>query len=317
LSIKASALKEHSSTLKSRIYRCWDLYPLLIPGIVLVFIFSYLPMVGIIIGFKDYSLFAGNNPVDAIFKSDWVGLKNWTSLWKQPEFRRSVSNSFIISIMKIVLTFPVPVILALMINEVRHRTTKRVIQTVLYLPHFMSWVVVAALFLSLLGTSGIVNNLIVSLGGESQKFFMDNRWFRWVLVFTSAWKESGWGTIVYLAAITGIDPELYEAAKVDRANRLQQIWHITLPGIAGTIVMMLIMRLAGIMGAGFSQILVMYNPTVYASGDIIETYVYRVGLGQMNFSRGTIVGLFGSVVGATLMMAGNYISRKVTEKSIW
>lgn len=308
---------DHKASLSSRLKRCWDLYPLLIPGIVLVFIFCYLPMYGVIIGFKDYSLFAGKNPLDAIAQSSWVGLKNWTVLWKQPEFKRAVSNTLIISLMKIIFGFPIPILMALMINEVRNRTAKRIIQTTLYLPHFMSWVVVAALFLSILGTSGVVNKIILSMGGDMQKFFMDNAWFRWVLLFTSVWKESGWGTIVYLAAITGIDPELYEAAKVDRANRLQQLWHITLPGISGTIVMMLIMRLAGIMDAGFGQILVMYNPTVYNSGDIIGTYVYRIGLGQMNFSRGTIVGLFNSVINCVLMLGGNFFSRKLTEKSIW
>lgn len=311
-------LRAHRRKLaRSQFLKTWDLYLLLIPGIIFVLIFSYLPMYGIIIGFKNYNIFAGSSPLDAIAKSPWVGLKNWNQLWKLKDFKRAVSNTLEISCLKIIFEFPLPIILALMINEVRSVKTKRVIQTVLYLPHFMSWVVVAALFLSIFGTSGIVNNVIQSLGGEPQKFFMDNRWFRVMLIISSMWKECGWGTIVYLAAITGIDPELYEAAKVDRANRFQQIIHITLPGIASTVIMMLVMRLGGIMNAGFGQILVMYNPTVYESGDIIGTYVYRIGLGQLNFSRGTIVGLFNSVIGCVLMMFANWFSRRITERSIW
>lgn len=311
-------LRAHRRKLaRSQFLKTWDLYLLLIPGIIFVLIFSYLPMYGIIIGFKNYNIFAGSSPLDAIAKSPWVGLKNWNQLWKLKDFKRAVSNTLEISCLKIIFEFPLPIILALMINEVRSVKTKRVIQTVLYLPHFMSWVVVAALFLSIFGTSGIVNNVIQNLGGEPQKFFMDNRWFRVMLIISSMWKECGWGTIVYLAAITGIDPELYEAAKVDRANRFQQIIHITLPGIASTVIMMLVMRLGGIMNAGFGQILVMYNPTVYASGDIIGTYVYRIGLGQLNFSRGTIVGLFNSVIGCVLMMFANWFSRRITERSIW
>ena len=303
--------------LRSRLLRSVDMYLLLLPGLLLVLVFAYFPMYGIVIGFKDYSLFAGRTPLEAVFNSPWVGIKHWNVLWTQMDYRRALANTFIISAMKIAFGFPAPILLALMINEVRQRALKRVIQSTLYLPHFMSWVVVGALFQSILGTSGVVNHMIVSLGGTQQRFFMDNAWFRWVLLLTSMWKESGWSTIVYLAAITGIDPQLYEAARVDRANRWQQILHVTLPGIAPTIVMMFILRLGGMMDAGFSQILVMYNPTVYKSGDIIGTYVYRIGLGQLNFSQGTLVGLFNSVVNCILMLGGNMLSRKLTEKSIW
>lgn len=302
---------------RSRLRRSLSLYWLLIPGLILILIFHYTPMYGLVIGFKKYNIFAGANPFDAIAKSPWVGLANWSKLWVQSKFRQAVANTFIISAMKIVIGFPIPIILALMINEVRNTALKRTLQTVMYLPHFMSWVVVGALFMNILGTTGIVNAIIVACGGEVQKFFMDNNWFRWVLLLTSVWKESGWGTIVYLAAITSIDPALYEAARIDRANRLQLIWHVTLPGIAGTVVMMLILRLGGIMDAGFSQILVMYNSTVYKSGDIIGTYVYREGLGKLNWSQGTLVGMFNSIINMVLVLSGNIISRKLTERSIW
>ena len=314
---KRIAKRSGKKTARNRFKKSLSLYALLIPGLFMIILFHYVPMYGLVIGFKKYNIFAGNTPFEAIRLSPWVGLANWSKLWIQSKFRQAIINTFVISAMKIVIGFPIPIILALMINEVRGTITKRVLQTVMYLPHFISWVVVGALFMNILGTTGIVNTWIVAMGGTTQKFFMDNHWFRWILLLTSVWKESGWGTIVYLAAITGIDPALYEAARIDRANRLQQIWYVTLPGIAGTIVMMLILRLGGIMDAGFSQILVMYNSTVYKSGDIIGTFVYREGIGKFNWSQGTIVGFFNSIINMILMLGGNYISRKLTERSIW
>ena len=294
-----------------------SMYALLFPAMVLLLLFHYLPMFGLVIAFKDYNIMLGSNPIEAISLSPWVGLKNWTRLWVQSKFQRSITNTLIISLMKILFYFPVPILLALMVNEVRHTMVKRTIQTVLYLPHFISWVVVGALFMNILGTTGIVNMIIKLFNGKPQKFFMDNRWFRFLLLLTSSWKESGWNTIVYLAAMAGIDPQLYEAARIDRANRLQLIWHVTLPGIASTIVMMLILRLGGIMDAGFSQILVMYNPTVYKSGDIIGTFVYREGLGKLNWSQGTMVGFFNSLINMVLILGGNMLSRRLTQRSIW
>ena len=311
------AKQSHKKMARARLRRSYSMYAMLIPGIIMVFIFCYVPMYGLVIGFQKYNIFAGANPFDAITKSPWVGLDNWAKLWKMSKFRQAVANTFIISALKVFICFPIGIILALMINEVRSNIAKRTLQTVMYLPHFISWVVVGALFMNLLGTTGIVNQIIAALGGEPQKFFMDNRWFRFVLVISSAWKESGWNTIVYLAAMASIDPALYEAARIDRANRLQLIWHVTLPGIASTIVMMFILRLGGIMDAGFSQILVMYNSTVYKSGDIIGTYVYREGIGKMNWSQGTIVGLFNSIINMILVLGGNLLSRKLTERSIW
>ena len=302
---------------RSRLRRSLPLFALLIPGIVFIVIFHYLPMFGLVIGFKKYDIFAGANPIDAIFKSPWVGMKNWNDLWIKSKFRQAVINTFIISALKVGICFPLGILLAVMINEVRSNIAKKTLQTVMYLPHFISWVVVGALFMNIMGTTGIINQMIISMGGQAQRFFMDNRWFRFILVLTSAWKETGWNTIVYLAAMASIDPELYEAAKIDRANRFQQIIHVTLPGIASTIVMMLILRLGGIMDAGFSQILVMYNSTVYKSGDIIGTYIYREGIGKLNWSQGTIVGMFNSVINMLLLLGGNWLSRRLTERSIW
>lgn len=302
---------------RARLRRSLSMYPMLIPGFILVLLFCYAPMFGLVIGFQKYNIFAGANPLDAITKSSWVGLDNWYRLWEMSKFRQAVANTFIISALKILFCFPLGIILALMINEVRYRAVKRTLQTVMYLPHFMSWVVIGALFMNILGTTGIVNTMIVGLGGRPVKFFMDNGWFRFVLLFTSAWKETGWNTIVYLAAMTGIDPALYEAARMDGANRFQQVFHVTLPCIASTIVMMLILRLGGVMDAGFAQIQVMYNPTVYKSGDIIGTFIYRESLGKLNWSQGTIVGFFNSLINLILVLGGNLLSRRLTGRSIW
>lgn len=315
--IKLNTKFQRKKSSRMQLRKSLDMYLLLIPGVLLVLLFAYVPMYGLVIGFKKYNIFLGSNPYEAIRLSPWVGLDNWTRLWKQAKFHQVVQNTLVISVLKILITFPVPVFIALMLNEVRSRLIKRTLQTVMYLPHFLSWVVVGALFMNILGSTGIVNQVITAMGGKPQKFFMDNGWFRWILIGTSIWKNAGWNTIVYLAAITGIDPELYEAARIDGATRMKQIYYITLPCIASTIVMMLILRLGSLMNAGFSQVIVMYNPTVYASGDIIDTYVYREGLGKLNWSVGTLTGMFTSIVNMILVLSSNALCRKYTERSIW
>ncbi len=297
--------------------RSADMYLLLVPGLLFILLFHYAPMYGVVIAFKDYGIFNGANPIDAIGKSQWVGFLHLRRLWVQPEFQQAFTNTLIISAIKIGIGFPIPILMALLMNELRSVSYKRSIQTALYLPHFMSWAVVGALFLSMLGTGGPVNGLITSMGGKMIPFFMSTTWFRWVLLASSVWKESGWNTIIYLAAITGIAPELYEAARVDGATRLQQAQYVTLPGILSTVMMMLILRLGGLLNAGFDQVLIMYNPTVYKAGDIIDTYVYRIGLGQLNFSMGTAVGLFNSVVSFFLVTSSNVVCRKLFGRSIW
>ncbi len=294
-----------------------SMYALLVPGLIFIFIFNYLPMYGTLIAFKDYNIFAGNNPIDAIFKSEWVGVKYWKQLWSESMFRQAFRNTLTISIMKIVIGFPIPILLALFINEIRSVLYKRTIQTVLYLPHFMSWAVIGSLLLSILGTTGPVNTVLRTLGLNNVAFFMDANVFPWVLVISALWKEAGWNTIVYLAAIAGVSPDLYEAATVDGATRIQRMRYVTLPSIASTIMMLLILRLGNLMAAGFDQVLVMYNPTVYSTGDIIDTYVYRIGLGQLNFSLGTAVGLFNSVINLILVTTSNLFSRKAFGRSIW
>lgn len=307
------------SSLSSYLRRNFDLYLLLIPGLIFMIIIKILPILGVSIAFVDYNIYAGDNPIDSIFQSEFVGLDIFRSLFQKEEFIQAFRNTLVISVMKIAILFPLPIILALLLNSVRVQTFKKVTQTVLYLPHFLSWVVVGGIFLSLMGTSGVINNTLRQLGiiHEPIRFFMDNSIFRWVLIITEGWKEIGWSSIIYLAALAGVDPELYEPATVDGANGFQRMIHITLPGILSTIILMLTMRVGSVLDAGFTQILVLYNPTVYQSADIIQTYTYRIGLGQMNFSLGTAVGLFNSVIAFVLVISTNFISRKTLGKSIW
>jgi putative aldouronate transport system permease protein len=275
-------------------------------------------MLGIAIAFQDYNIFAGTGPIDAVWKSDFVGFANFIRVMGREEFMLAMRNTFVISGLKIAFLFPLPIILALMLNSIRSVAYKRVAQTIVYIPHFFSWVIVAGIFMTLLSMNGIVNQLFVRLGrNEAIPFFMDPSLFRWLLIFTDAWKEVGWGTIVYLAAIAGIDQEMYEAAHVDGARPFQQLVSITLPSLTPTIVLLLTMRVAAVMDAGFGQILVMYNPTVYATSDIIQTYVYRIGLGKMDFSMGTAVGVFNSGINFILMILANAFSRRMTGRGIW
>lgn len=297
--------------------RNYDLYLLLIPAVLYILVFNYLPMAGITIAFKDYNIFAGNNPIDSIFKSDWVGLEHFAKLFQGRDFARVFRNTLVISLYRLIYIFPLPIITAIMLNEIINVPFKRTVQTIVYLPHFLSWAVVSGIFLTLLGSTGLVNQLINSLGGTTINFLSSKSWFRTVLIVTDAWKEVGWGSIIYLAAITSVDQQLYEAATIDGAGKVRQMLSVTIPAITPTIIMMLILRVGRILDAGFEQIFVMYNSIVYEVADIIGTYVYREGLGRMNFSYGTAVGLFNSVVALVLILSSNWLSKRLTDKSIW
>jgi len=300
------------------IRRNYDLYLLLIPALVILVIFHFVPMWGLQMGFRDYKLTAGGQgPWHAISASKWVGLENLEKVIRKKDFIRALTNTLEISVLKILICFPLPVIFAIFLNEVHSEKFQKGLQLVVYLPHFLSWTVAAGIFVSLLNSTGAVNQIIAALGGQKIRFLMDNTYFRWVLILSDVWKELGWGSIVYLAAIAGLDQECYEAAVVDGANRFQKIWYITVPGLMPTVVMMLIMRVGGIMNAGFDQIFAMYNSMVYDSADIIGTYVYRISLGKLDFSTGTVIGVFNSLIGMILTMSANYFSKKVTGRSIW
>ncbi|MFD0616053.1 ABC transporter permease [Paenibacillus sp. GCM10027629] len=312
LPVPGSNRRGYFPSLWSDIWKEWDLYLLLVPGVLFILLFKYTPMYGITIAFKDFNIFTGFGD------SPWVGWKHFEKLFTSPDFARVFQNTVIISLLKIIILFPLPIIVALMLNEMKNMIIKRSVQTVIYLPHFLSWVIVSGLFIDLLSTNGgLVNKLLVSLNLEPVAFFLDNSVFRSVLVTSAGWKETGWSTIVYLAAFSMVDPTLYEAAKIDGAGRWKQLWHITLPGIAPIIILMFILRLGNILEAGTEQILVMYNPVVYKVSDVIGTYVYRQGLGNQDYSFTTAVGLFEAVISFTLVIVGNALSKKYLQRGIW
>ncbi len=290
----------------------WDLYLMLVPGILFFALFRYLPMYGVIISFQDY------NPFGGIWKSEWVGLKHFISLWNYDGFWIIFRNSILLSLLNLIFFFPVPIILALMLNEVRKNHFKNIIQSIIYMPHFISWVVVAGISYLILATQdGIVNELIVKAGGESQSFLTSSNWFRPLIILQSIWKEAGWGTIIFLAALSGVDPQLYEAAVVDGANRWRQLWHITLPAIRSTIFILLILRLGHILDNGFEQIFLMLSATTYSVGDVFETYVYREGLVGGKYSYTTAIGLFKSIVGLIMVVGANRLAKKFGEEGVY
>lgn len=295
----------------------WSLYLMLVPGLFFLFIYKLLPLWGLQIAFKDYKMFAAATPWKAITESAWVGFKHFQKLFGSSQFIKVLRNTLEINFLKILWLFPVPILCAILLNEIRNAVYQKLCQTLIYVPYFFSWVVIFGIFYSLLGSYGVVNTVISALGDSRINFFGDQSVFRSLLVFTEGWKEVGYNTVIYLAAITGIDPTLYEAAKMDGANKFRQIRHITLPGLLPTIILMLIMKVGYILTTGFEQVLVFYNPSVYDVADIIETYVYRIGLGQADFSLATALGLFNAVVAFVLIVGANTISKKSLGRSIW
>lgn len=295
----------------------YALYLMCIPGLIYVIGYKFLPLIGLQLAFKKYNMFAGNGLLDSMFKSKWVGLTHFEKIFHSDEFWLLLNNTVSISLLKMVILFPLPILLAILMNEMHSIRFKRSVQTLIYLPHFLSWVIIHGIFSTLLSNSGVINNFLVSVGLPRISLYTDPTLFRSLLIFTEGWKESGWGAIVYLAALTSIDPQLYEAATVDGANRLQRMWHVTLPGIVPVISLMLLLRVGGILAAGTEQILVMYNPAVYNVADVLQTYIYRVSLGKLDFSTGTAMGLFESIVGFLLTVSCNGLSKKLFGRSLW
>lgn len=305
---KSSAFKNFMKYLTRDKY----LYLLLLPGIVALFIFNYIPMYGVVIAFKEYNIFAG------ISKSPWVGFLQFERLFRNPDFSQVIVNTLLISTYKLIWGFPAPIILALLLNELRNKHFKKTAQTILYLPHFISWVIFAGLIVTFLNpTTGVVNDIIVRLGGRKVDFLASKSMFRSILVITDIYKGVGWGTIVYLSAISGVDPTLYEAATVDGASRFRQVWHITLPAIRSVVVVLLILNLSNILNAGFDQVFLLYNPLVYEVGDIIDTYVYRKGLVDSNYSLASAAGLFKNGIALILIVTTNSIVKRLGEEGLW
>lgn len=285
---------------------------MVLPGIIWYLIFAYGPMYGLIISFKDFSPFKG------ITKSPWVGFKWFIQFFESQFFWRLIRNTLLLNIFNIIFSFPVPIILAFLLNEVRHNWYKRIVQTVSYLPHFVSTVIIVGMLVNFVAPSGgIVNNIIVALGGEPIHFMVKPEWFRPLYIITGIWQNAGWNSIIYIAALSSIDPQLYEAAYVDGANKIKQIWYVSLPGILPTIIIMLILALGSILSVGYEKIILMYNTATYETADVINTYVYRRGVVGGEYSFGTAVGLFQSVINFMFIVAANKISRKVSNVSLW
>lgn len=288
------------------------IYVLLLPGILYFILFKYVPMGGVVIAFQDFNSFLG------IRGSDWAGLKHFERLFNEPTFYRLLRNTLMLSLYNIVLGFPAPIILALMLNELRLQWFKRSIQTMIYLPHFMSWVVVVTMFYVLFESqSGLFQSWIASLGFQKFTMMMSSDWFRPMYILQVIWRDSGWGTIIYLAALAGVNPELYEASRMDGANRMRQLWHITLPGIRSTIVILLILRLSDVLELSFEHVYLLLNGLNREVADIFDTYVYRIGLIQGQLSYSTAIGLFKGAVGLVLVVIANGLSKKLGEEGIF
>ena len=287
-------------------------YLMLLPGLVFIIIFLYLPIAFNFIAFKDYKIFLG--PLE----SPWNGLDNFKRLFQNSDFIRILKNTLIISFYKILFGFPIPILFALLLNEVRCVLFKKTVQTIVYLPHFISWVVLASLATTLLSPNdGFLNNLLVQMGREPIFFLGDPNYFRGVLVATDIWKEMGWAAIIYLAALAGVPVDMYEAAAIDGASKIQKILYITIPSILPTIVIMLLLRMGGILNAGFEQVFTLYNPAVYEVADIIDTYVYRIGIVETQYGFSAAAGLFKSFIACFMVVTCNWLARKSGQEGLF
>jgi putative aldouronate transport system permease protein len=309
---KSSVLKVSARSWKKALLSEKWLYLMLLPGLLFFIVFKYFPMIGIIMAFQDYKPFSG------FLNSPWVGFKHFERFFSEPSFWMLFRNTLLLAVYNLIFFFPIPIVMALMLNELRIAVFKRFVQTMIYVPHFLSWVVVVGVFYIFLTTEeGVVNNLIVSMGGEKVAFLLSEDWFRPLIVIQSVWKECGWGTIIFLAALAGVDPGLYEAATMDGAGRWRQLWHITIPAIRATIVILLILRLGNFLDSGFEHIFLMLNSMNREVGEVFETYVYRIGLTQAQYSYSAAVGIFKSLVGLVLVLGSNWLAKKLGEEGVY
>lgn len=291
--------------------RDWQLYSLALLPLVFFLVFRYVPMLGNVIAFRRFQ------PGGSIFGETWVGLRYVELFLSDPTFWQVLGNTLALGLLSLAVTFPMPILLALLLNEVRTRAFKGFVQTVSYLPHFLSIVIVAGMVMQLTSLDGTVNQIVRALGGEAVPFIQRPEWFRTIYVSSEVWQTVGWGTILYLAVLTTIDPSLYEAARIDGADRWRQTWHITLTGIRPTMVTLLILNIGTFMAVGFEKILLLYNPLTYPTADVISTYLYRVGLESNNFSYAAAIGMFEALIGLTLILSANAISRRLVGTSLW
>lgn len=300
--------RKMNPTLK-RIVRDKYLYLMLLPAVAVMLIFKYLPMGGLLMAFEDYSPFKG------IFGSKWVGFANFVKIFTQPKFTTAIRNTLVVSLLDLVIGFPAPILLALLINELENKVFKRIVQTVSYLPHFLSWISVVGIVSILFGRDGIVNDIRIALGAQERIVFLAKQeWFIWLLLGTMVWKETGWGTVIHLANLSSISPDLYEAANIDGANRLQQIRYITIPHMMPTVIVLLIFKMGTLFSSNFELIYGMQNP--YIDFEVISTIVFQTGIKTGNYSVATAIGLMEGLVALILVLGSNWISKKVTGDGI-
>ena len=297
--------------LKEDLVRNRTLYLMALPVVAFYILFAYLPMYGITIAFQDF------NPALGYFKSPWIGLENFKSFFGSIYFWRILRNTLTISFASIVFGFPAPIILALLINEVTGKTYMKTVQTITYLPHFISLVVVCGIIKDFTGTSGVITQLASRFTGDSTSMLMKPECFVPLYVVSEIWQGIGWGSIIYIAALSGIDTQLYEASSLDGCGRFRQVWHVSIPGILPTIVIMLILRMGSVLNVGYEKIILLYNPSIYETADVISSFTYRKGLQEFEWSYGSAVGLFNSVVNVLFLLGTNYMSSRLTESSLW
>ena len=303
--------RRRNQTWREAFKRDWQLYTLAIVPLIFFIVFKYGPMLGNVIAFRRF------RPGGSIFGDEWVGLRYIEMFINDPSFWHVFTNTVVLGSVTMVVCFPLPIILALMLNEVRQQYFKKFVQSISYLPHFLSIVIIVGMLMQLLSLEGTVNQIIGAFGGEEVPFLQRAEWFRFIYVGSEVWQTVGWGTILYLAALTSIDDSLYEAAKIDGAGRWRQTWHVTLPGIRPTMVTLLILNIGSFINVGFEKVFLLYNPLTYETADVISTYLYRVGLVSNNLSYATAIGLFQALIGLVMVLSANVISRRTTGTSLW
>lgn len=309
---KVNRMKGNKTSFWVRVYKYRYIYVLLIPGLLFFLIFKLIPIFGLVLAFQDFSPFHG------VFESTWVGFKHFKDLFANKYFYTMLRNTLVINLMLLILYFPIPIILALMLNEVRHDLFKRLNQSIVYLPHFLSWVVIVGMTFFLISADvGLVNKALNHLGYEPISFLTNPNYFWGIITSQNIWKDAGWGTIIFLASIAGVDPERYESAVIDGAGRIRQIWHITLPAIRPVIIILLILRLGNFADVGFEQIILMMNPLVMDVAEIFDTYSYNHGILRGRISIGITVGMFKGIVGLVLIVTANYIVKKLGQEGIY
>ncbi|MEK3887229.1 sugar ABC transporter permease [Bacillus sp. FSL K6-3431] len=300
------------SELMRRVKKNKLLYIMILPGLLYFFIYKYIPMYGLVISFQDYK------PYKGILGSEWVGFEHFHRLFTEPAFWMIFKNTIILFGLNILIFFPIPIILALMLNEVRLRAFQRTVQTLIYIPHFMSWVIIVSIsYVLLTMDGGLVNGVLETFGFQKVNFLLNEGWFRPMYIIQVIWREAGWGTIIYLAAIAAVDPSMYEAARMDGANRIQQIWHITIPAIKSVIVVLLILKIGDVLELGFEHVYLLLNASNREVGEIFDTYVYTTGLKQGQYSYSTAIGLFKGLIGLILVMGANKFAKKIGEEGIY